>query len=122
MSLDFSRDTRESTRKGEQLAQAVATTTATSILSPDDNEEIEITEIELCNHANQNRWLRLFHDKNGTTYDSTTSLRPEKDINSNDVERWSTSIFMDGTGNFAIEGEVNTDLTVTLYGYKRQKK
>jgi hypothetical protein len=111
---------RDDTKKGDQLAQVVATTVATSVITCEDNQEIEITEIEMCNHANQNRWMRLYHDKNGVTYDNTTSLRPEEDLTSNSVTRWATKIFMRGGGNFAVEGEVNTSLTITIYGYIRQ--
>ena len=81
MSLDASRDTRQSSEYGMQLAQAVATTSAVSILSPADNEEIEITAIFVSNYSNQNRYINIFHDDNGTTYDGTTAVVYQDTIN-----------------------------------------
>lgn len=114
---------REDTRRGYQLAQAVATTTATSILSPKFNEEIEITEIVITNTSGQNRWLSVFHDKDGTTYDNTTALIHEETINSSSPpeEFPREHIFMNGAGNIAIQAQANTTINVTIYGLIRKK-
>jgi hypothetical protein len=113
---------RDDTRRGEQLVQAVATTTPTSILSPDDNEEIEIIEIVIANTSNQNRWISVYHDADGTTYDDTTAVIHEETINSDSApeEFPRESIFMCGQGNLAVEAQANTALTVTVYGYRRR--
>jgi hypothetical protein len=113
---------RDNTKRGDQLAQAVATTSAVSILSPAVNIEFEITEIVITNTSNQNRWLSLFHDKDGTTYTDATALIHEETINSSSPpeEFPREHIFMRGAGNIAIQAQANTVITVTIYGFERQ--
>jgi len=101
----------------KQLGQAVATTTATSIYSPASGVEAVIKQITVCNTTNSIVKLSLYRDDDGTTYDTTTTVKYDQDVPAKSTELWDVYYCMnDSTGNFAIEAGASSSLTVTLDG------
>ena len=101
----------------KQLGQAVATTSAASIYSPAASTETVIKQITVCNTSNNIVKLSLFRDDDGTTYDTTTAVKYEQDIQAKSTEMWDVYYCMNNSaGNFAIEAGASSSLTITLDG------
>ena len=113
---------RDEIKERKQLAQAELTTTATSLYTPNTNVETVITSIVITATSSQNRWISIFHDDDGTTYDDTTVLIDEQDISSSETFIYDNEIYMNGAGNLAFEAEQSNIFTATIYGIERQKK
>ena len=99
------------------LAQAVATTTATSIYSPASGVESVIKIITICNTTNNVVTLSLFRPILGTTYDTTTTIKYEQDIPAKSTELWEVYYCMNATtNNFAIKAGASNSITISLDG------
>ena len=107
-----------------QLAQSAVTTTPTSVLSPDAGQELIIAAIRVVNYSAAGRWLKVYHDEDGTTYDTTTIILPQVTIPAYSVYALTKDdggpiIMGNVAGNLAVEAEANSALTVTVYGITR---
>lgn len=100
----------------DQLAQARENSiNAVSVYSGVLDSEIQCF-ISVCNTTSGNVNLRLFHDKDGTTYDESTALIWDIVIGPGEVfDR--LKVFMNSnTGNIAYRSSVANALTITIYG------
>ena len=101
----------------KQLAQAVATTSPVSMYSPGANIETVIKQITICNTSDSVVKLSIFRDNSGTTYDKTTAVKYEQDVQPKTSELWNVYFCMnDATGNIAIKSDIINSLTITLDG------
>ena len=106
----------------QQLGQSRPTnTTAVSIYSPSPGERAEILQIVVCNSTATAATFRIFHDDDGTTYDETTALYWNRNVNANDTLRiwpqWRPGFAMrNPDGNLAVRSGTASALTFTVYG------
>ena len=102
----------------KQLGQLMPTnTTAASIYSPGASTQTLIKSIVVCNTSAGAVTYRIFHDDNGTTYDTTTALYYDVSLAGNTSIILSLNIVMDdSTGNLAVRTSSANDLTFTCYG------
>lgn len=105
----------------KQLAQAEATTSATSILSMTDKEMV-IREIVVTNHENTASTYSIWLDDNGTTYDDTTVMTEDTPIPPNKMVplrvNWGMST---KGGNLAVKAGANSKVTVTIFGDEAER-
>jgi len=102
----------------KQLGQLMPTnTTAASIYSPGASTQTLIKSIVVCNTSAGAVTYRIFHDDNGTTYDTTTALYYDVSLAANTSIILSLNLVMDdSTGNLAVRTSSANDLTFTCYG------
>ena len=102
----------------KQLGQLMPTnTTAASIYSPGASTQTLIKSIVVCNTSAGAVTYRIFHDDNGTTYDTTTALYYDVSLAGNTSIILSLNLVMDdSTGNLAVRTSSANDLTFTCYG------
>ena len=99
------------------LAQAVATTTATSIYSPAATVEAVIKQITICNTSDNIVSVSMYRPISGTTYDTTNTVKYQQDIAAKTTEKWDVYYCMNTTtNNFAIQAGASGSITVTLDG------
>ena len=105
-------------RTYKQLGQVMPTdTTATSIYSPAADTVTIIKAITVCNTDSSAHAFRLFHDDDGTTYDTTTALYYDVSVAANTTKEITLSINMnDASGNLAFRSDSANNLTCTVYG------
>ncbi|MCP4900122.1 MAG: hypothetical protein GY906_24390 [bacterium] len=105
---------------GKQLGQArPANTTAVSIYNPGPNVITELTAIFICDTAGGTPKYRIFLDDDGTTYDETTALYYDVQIqeNTETVLIDLTGVWMaDSDGNLAVRTDAANEITFTLFG------
>lgn len=101
----------------KQLGQLrPADTTAASLYSPAGETAI-IKSIVVCNTTASAAAFRIFLDDNGTTYDQTTALFYDANINANETVEIDTYWPMnDSTGNLAVRTDTGSALTFTAFG------
>ena len=102
----------------KQLGQLMPTnTTAASLYSPGASTQTLIKSIVVCNTSAGAVTYRIFHDDNGTTYDTTTALYYDVSLAGNTSIILSLNLVMDdSTGNLAVRTSSANDLTFTCYG------
>ena len=102
----------------KQLGQLTpANTTAASLYSPGASTQTLIKSIVVCNTGNTANKYRIFHDDNGTTYDESTALFWDIQLNKESSDILELNIAMnDSTGNLAVRTDSANDLTFTCYG------
>jgi hypothetical protein len=102
----------------KQLGQArPANTTAVSIYSPGASVTGIVKNIVVCNTSGASATMRLFLDDDGTTYDETTALFWDVQLDAD------SSLQLDGhwgmndsSGNLAVRTDTNDALTFTVHG------
>lgn len=101
----------------KQLAQSrPANTTAASIYSPTGETAI-IKSIVICNVTGTAAAFRIFLDDDGTTYDQTTALFYDANINGNETVEVDTYWPMNNSsGNLAVRTDTADALTFTVFG------
>ena len=102
----------------KQLGQAApANTTAVSIYSPASGINAILKTLVIANNTASAVKYRVFHDDDGTTYDESTALFYDVELNANstDVIPLNAGI-SDSDGNIAVRTETADALTFTLYG------
>ena len=106
----------------KQLGQLrPANTTAASIYSPAANVTGVIKTVVVCNTSAAAATFRIFHDDNGTTYDESTALFWDVNVNPGQTVDFDTFAPMnDSTGNFAVRTGTASALTFTVYGAEIQ--
>lgn len=102
----------------KQLGQLMPTnTTAASLYSPGASTQTLIKSIVVCNTSAGAVTYRIFHDDNGTTYNTTTALYYDVSLAANTSIILSLNLAMnDSTGNLAVRTSSANDLTFTCYG------
>jgi hypothetical protein len=100
----------------EQLAQVRENSTnAVSIYSPAASKVVQAF-LKICNTTAAVAAVRVFHDKNGTTYDETTALFWDTNINPGQTLEVDRIFMSDSTGNLAYRSDTANALTATVYG------
>ena len=102
----------------KQLGQLMPTnTTAASLYSPGASTQTLIKSIVVCNTSAGAVTYRIFHDDNGTTYNTTTALYYDVSLAANTSIILSLNLVMnDATGNLSVRTSSANDLTFTCYG------
>ena len=102
----------------KQLGQVrPANTTAVSIYSPAASTTGIIKNIVICNTSAASAKMRIFLDDNGTTYDETTALFWDVQIDAgSSLQVDSHQGMSDSTGNLAVRTDTNDALTFTVHG------
>ena len=100
------------------LAQARENSTnAVSVYNQIITQEAYIDQIILCNTSGAPCTVRLFFDEDGTTYDETTALFFDSNVDANQTVELNTFISMnDSTGNLGIRTDTASALTFTAFG------
>jgi len=103
----------------KQLAQVRENSTnAVSVYSPGAGETVQAF-IKITNTTSSTVEGRVFHDNDGTTYDETTAIVWDIDIEPGQILEID-KIFMDnGDGNLAYRSSVANALTITVYGINK---
>jgi len=105
---------------GGQLAQARATTSAVSILSPGVGQEKWVKQIVIVNTSGAPCWIKIYWDEDGTTYDDTTIVfYGNITATVPFVYDVGLKIMGNAAGNLAIKAQTNDSLTVTVTGVTR---
>lgn len=100
-----------------QLAQArLENTAATSVYSPVNNVTGVVKMIRVVNTSGSSATYRIFHDKDGTTYDESTALEWDKSVAANSSEQIDCFIAVKNSGNLAFRSGTGSALTFTVYG------
>jgi len=99
-----------------QLAQVRENSiNAVSVYSSGSGETVQVF-MKIANTTSASRYVRVFHDNDGTTYDETTSLLWDIEIEAGQFYEID-KIFMDNpSGNLAYRSDVANALTATVYG------
>lgn len=102
----------------KQLAQKRENSTnAVSVYSPGASTTAIIKTVILCNTSGATATFRLFLDDDGTTYDESTALAWDIDLDADSMVEMDLFIPMnDATGNFAYRSSVSNAITITLGG------
>lgn len=102
----------------KQLAQSrVNGTSAVSLYSPGASETAIIRNIWIANTSGAAATYRLFVDDDGTTYDATTAIAYDVNVDSGEIVKLEVFIPMNvDAGNFAARSSVSDALTFTLFG------
>ena len=103
----------------KQLGQLTpSNTTAVSLYSPAASTETIVKSIVICNtDPDAAITYRIFHDDDGTTYDTTTALYYDVSLAANTSIVLEFSLMMnDSAGNLAVRTSQADDLTFTCYG------
>jgi hypothetical protein len=102
----------------KQLGQLMPTnTTAASLYSPGASTQTLIKSIVVCNTSGDPVAYRVFHDDNGTTYDTTTALYYDVALAGNTTIVLEFNLAMnDSTGNLAVRTDRANNITFTCYG------
>lgn len=107
---------------GTLLAQYTAgDSAANSVLVSDDNLQMEVTRIIICNTSASPVAASLFQDNTGTTYATTTALMYAKPVPANDYLDIFTSgpnggIHLGKGGSIGFTDASSGDLTISIYG------
>lgn len=102
----------------KQLGQLrPANTTAASLYSPGAGVTTIIASVVVCNTTGTSAKFRVFLDDDGTTYDETTALFYDVDIEANTTVQVDTFYAMNNSsGNLAVRTDTNDALTFTCFG------
>ena len=107
-----------STIQEKQLGQLrPANTTAASLYSPGASTTWAAKTLTICNTSGALAKARIFHDEDGTTYDETTALFWDIEIQADETAIIDS--FLAGSnaaGNVAVRTDTGNALTFTLYG------
>lgn len=93
-----------------------ANTTVTSIYSPANGITGVVKMIRVCNTSGSAAKFRMFHDKDGTTYDETTALEWDKSLAADETVQIDCFLAVKNTGNLAFRTDTANALTFTVYG------
>jgi len=102
----------------KQLGQLrPANTTAASLYSPPALTTAIIKGLTICNTTATTATFRVFNDDDGSTYDETTALFFDAEIEGNVTISVTGYKAMDNSaGNFAVRTDTANALTFTLFG------
>ncbi len=102
----------------KQLGQARENSTnPVSVYSPGASTTTIIKTIILCNTSGAAATFRLFLDDDGTTYDESTALGWDVDLDGGSMVELDTFMPMNNAnGNFAYRSSVANAITITIGG------
>lgn len=101
----------------DQLAQLMPTdTNAQVLLACSGSQKFAIGTVLVTNVTGDDLTYRIFHDKDGTTYDTTTALFYDCTIRGNSTMHLSLLFAMNEAGNIAVRASQANSLNFTLYG------
>jgi len=100
----------------DQIAQAQIAATPTSVFTS-AGEEVNVRQINLYNFGTNKEIVKMYHDKNGSTFDNTTivdswDLKPGQKVRATDVHFYQPA---SSNGQFAFESTNAASVNVTLY-------
>lgn len=99
------------------LGQArLSDTNPASVYAPANKITGVVKMIRIVNTTSSAATYRMFHDKNGTTYDETTALEWDKSIAANSSEQIDCFIAVKSSGNLAFRSGTSNALTYSVYG------
>jgi hypothetical protein len=99
-----------------QLAQARENSTdAVSIYSPGSGETVQIF-LKIANTTTSVAAVRIFHDEDGSTYDESTSIAWDVNINPGQLFEVDKIFMETAAGNLAYRSDTANALTATVYG------
>jgi len=103
---------------GDQVGQVRPTdANPISIAQANSGEILIVHAVQICNTGSGVILIRLFHDKDGTTYDETTALVwDERVLPGRDYSKLISWAGKDPSGNFAVRTDTANDATFTYYG------
>lgn len=108
---------KESFKTNKQIAQYQMEATAVSVYAPATNVETHIQTITIANTTTVNKWFSLWIDDDGSTYDDSTIMFHEVDVEPNTTLLLEVDIYMNNKlGNLAVQAETVNNLTITLFG------
>tara|TARA_R110000772_G_scaffold120327_3_gene226508 strand:- start:3446 stop:3775 length:330 start_codon:yes stop_codon:yes gene_type:complete len=94
-----------------------AATTAEIIFSPRTGSQVVLTSIYICNLSSSKKEYSLYFDNDGTTYDETTALAFETEIQGNTTAIVEIEIpLRNSAGGFAVQTSSANDINFTLFG------
>ena len=102
---------------GRQIAQSEpAGTSATQVFTPSSKDSrVVLTYFTIVNDTGSNVLATIYHDADGTTYDSTTQIF-RVSVTANDTLRETCYIPIAFGGNLAVQSATGSALTFSLYG------
>jgi hypothetical protein len=102
----------------KMLAQARENSTdAVSVYSPAVKTTAVIKNVTLCNQTSSAATYRIFMDEDGTTYDESTALFYDVNIDGNSTVSIDTFWAMNNAdGNLAYRSNTANAITVTVFG------
>lgn len=105
---------------GEILAQAREnSTSAVSLFSPSDGKQYFLNELKVCNVSGAAVNYRIFLDADGTTYDQTTALYYDIQLQAGQTDEIVLNLpLYSSSGNLAIYNSVANAINFTLHGYE----
>ena len=104
-----------------QLAQSSpAVTTAASLYTPGDGVQCVVKRIIICNTSGADAAFDVFHDDDGTTYDTTTQLYKDNTVTAGLTRVLEDELYVDSSGNVAVASDKTAALTFSLYGEEVQ--
>lgn len=107
--------------QGEQLAQLRPSVTTPVTLFTASELRVEVTLLVICNHTGGAVAVNVYHDDDGTTYDSTTML-VDRSVLQDDPEfafqaqHPGSGIHIKPGGSIGVRTATADDVTFTLYG------
>lgn len=108
----------------KQLGQLrPADTTAASLYSPSSGSTARLIVLFVCNLTGAGVAFRIFHDRDGTTYDQTTALYYDvtQAANTTSLIDLKGLYMNNSSGNIAVRSATNDAFTFTLYGIEYSK-
>lgn len=103
------------------LAQAQpAVTTALGLYTPGDGVQGVVKRIIICNTSAADAAFDIFHDDDGTTYDTTTQLYKDTTVTAGLTRVIEDQLNVDSAGNVAVASDKTAALTFTAYGEEVQ--
>lgn len=104
-----------------QLAQATpADTPAASLYTPGDGVEAIVKRIIICNTSGSNAAFDIFHDDDGTTYNTTTQLYFNQTLTAGLTRVLDDEIYVDSAGSIGAASDTTAALTFSVYGDEAQ--
>ena len=104
-----------------QLAQAQpSVTTVASLYTPGDGVQCVVKRVIICNTSAAMAAWGLFHDDDGTTYDTSTQLFKDQSLAASESVIIEDELYVDSSGNIAVETDTTAALTFTLFGEEVQ--
>lgn len=104
-----------------QLAQAQpVVTTVASIYTPGDGVQCIVKRVIICNTSAGAAAFDLYHDDDGTTYDTSTQLFKDQTITPGVTLVLDEELYLDSAANLAVASDSTAALTFSLYGEEVQ--
>jgi len=102
-----------------QLAQTQPVT-AVSLYTPGDGVQCVVKRVIICNVSAGAAAFDIYHDDDGTTYDTTTQLFKDYTISAGVTFVMDEELYVDSSGNVAAASDTTAALTFSLYGEEVQ--